>query len=832
MFELEVSGRPDAKQVVPVRQLLDAIRANRGAVCVRHAVIGEPIDFAAATFSHKLIIQDTVFTQPVTAVDGHFRKSVDLSGCEFRQGLDATGCAVDGSLTLNDVTIREGPRPQPETQPGAPFTPPPSFRLLRVQGNVHARNLKSEHALNFSDARIAGDLDLTGAEIVGGIAVETAVIGGSLAGNRVRLTRRWPDETARDGDGASDAGVALAQDGGAWLSGVRVSGGVSFSGADIAQGLALLGVSIKIGLFCGPDGSRPTSVGGDVLLDAAKVGHVVDFTRCHIKGSLRVVGGGVEGSLVCDGATVGTHRQQDPELLVKSDEGATGNAVLVGLRVTGHASFNGAFIERELNLQSAEIKGGLFCRPQGERQTWIGGNAHLSSVKVAVEVGLSGVRIDGDLLLTNAVVEGSLVCNRPPAELVAGGHARPRPQVRGVASLDGIRVQGQVNFQGAALEKGLNLQNATIQSGLACQPSEGQVTEIKEGLSLVGAHVCGGVNVSAARVGGTVNLEDAVIEGDLVCQDADVTGEMLLGGAKITDAVKANRARVKSHLNMQGTVVQGTLSCFPVEVGGGVDMRSAWIHDADLDFRLLDSAGLPDLQLDRCQFQELPWFPDESSRPAPRGEKSSPGQRVYLSHFLEAANHPFCKSNYLLMEKLLRNSGEEEWADQVSRSRRAEDRKQKATPLRFMEWLLLDLATGYGTRTHRLFWVFVLLLGLTTVFFLPREAVERAVQVTAGDVSNPQAKLSRIEAPEDWNWTDALLLSFRVNLPMVNLMSGGDCKPSGEPVRLFGRPLRLQLGQWGLAVTCEGWATFVSLLSYIVVPLFAAGVLGFIKKQQ
>jgi hypothetical protein len=831
MFELEVIGRPDDKRVVPVRQLLDAIRANRGAVCIRHAVIEEPIDFAAGTFSHKLIIQDTVFTHPVAAVDGHFRKSVDLSGCEFRQGLDATGCAVDGSLTLNDVTLHEARQPPPDRQQG-PFTPPPSFRLLRVQGNVHARNLKSEHALNFSDARISGDLDLTGAEIVGGIAVETAVIGGSLAGNGVRLTRRWPGHAPGDGSRPPDESVPLAQDGGAWLSGVRVSGGVSFSGADIAQGLALLGVSIKIGLFCGPEGNRPTSIGGDVLLDAAKVGHVVDFTRCRIKGSLRMVGGVVEGSLVCDGGTIGMHQEKDSDTGAKDDEAATGNAVLVGLRVTGHASFNGAFIARELNLQSAEIKGGLFCRPQGERQTWIGGNAHLSSVKVAVEVGLSGVRIDGDLVLTNAVVEGSLVCNRAPAELVAQGQARPRPQIQGVASLDGIRVQGHVNFQGAALEKGLNLQNATIQSGLACHPVEGQATEIKEGLSLVGAHVSGGVNVSGATVGGTVNLEDAVIEGDLVCQGTDVTGEMLLGGAKITDAVKANRARVKSHLNLQGTVVQGTLSCFPVEVGGGVDMRSAWIHDADLDFRRFGSNELPDLQLDRCQFQELPWFPDESSRPAPRGEKASPGQRAYLAHFLEAANHPFCKSNYLLMEKLLRNSGEEEWADQVSRSRRAEDRKQKATPLRFMEWLLLDLATGYGTQTHRLFWVFVLLLVLTTLFFWPREAVERVVLVTAGDVSNPHAKLGRIEAPEDWNWTDALLLSFRVNLPMVNLMSGGDCKPSGEPVKLFGRPLRLQLGEWGLAVTCEGWATFVSLLSYIIVPLFAAGVLGFIKKQQ
>jgi hypothetical protein len=381
----------------------------------------------------------------------------------------------------------------------------------------------------------------------------------------------------------------------------------------------------------------------------------------------------------------------------------------------------------------------------------------------------------------------------------------------------------------------VNLQNATIQSGLACQPAEGQITEIcrtGEGVSLVGARVSGGINVAQAQVGGPINLEDAVIEGDLVCQGTDVAGEVLLGGAKITDAVKANGARVKSHLNMQGTVVQGTLSCFPTEVGGSVDMRSAWIHDADLDFRRFGTSDLPDLQLDRCQFQELPWFPDQSNQPPVRGEKSSRGQRAYLLRFLDAANHPFCKSNYLLMEKLLRNSGEEEWADQVSRCRRAEDRKQKATPLRFLEWLLLDLATGYGTRTHRLFWVFVLLLVVTALFFRPREAVERVVLVTAGDLANPEVKPDRIEAPADWSWTDALLLSFRVNLPMVNLISGGDCKPSGATVQVFGQRLQWQLGQWSFAITCEGWATFVSLLSYIVVPLFAAGVLGFIKKQQ
>jgi hypothetical protein len=822
MFELEVIGRPEDKRLVPVQQLLDAIAANRGAIRIRHAIIDEPIDFASQTFSHKLIIQDTIFKQPVQAVDGHFRKSVDLSGCEFRQGLDATGCAVDGTLTLNDVIIHEGQR-SPDQQHENPFAPPPSFRLLRVQGNVHARNVKSQHALNFSDARIAGDLDLSGAEIVGGVVVETAVIGGSLAANRVRLPRRWPEQPpGNDATKSPDENLQLTQDGGAWLSGMRVSGGVSFSGADIAQGLALLGVSIKIGLFCGPDGNRTTTIGGDVLLDAAQVGHVVDFTRCHVKGSLRMVGGVVEGSLVCDGGTIGIHRDRDPEKPVQGEE-SSGNAVLVGVRVSGHASFNGAFIEHELNLQSAEIKGGLFCRPQGDRPTWIGGNAHLSSVKVAVEVGLSGVRIDGELVLSNAVVDGSLMCNRPPAEMVSGGQV-PRPQIQGTVSLDGIRVQGQVNFQGAALEKGINLQNATIQSGLACQPAEGQITEIcrtGEGLSLVGAHVSGGINLAQAQIGGTINLEDAVIEGDLTCQETDVAGEILLGGAKITDAVKANRARVKSHLNMQGTVVQGTLSCFPIEVGGSVDMRSAWIHDADLDFRRFGTNDLPDLQLDRCQFQELPWFPDLSSQPAPRGEKASPGQRDYLLRLLDAANHPFCKSNYLLMEKLLRNSGEEEWADDVSRSRRAEDRKQKSTPLRFAEWLLLDLATGYGTRTHRLFWVFVALVALTTVFFLPRDAVVLTDSQGKPDEGKPQ---------KSWTWTDALLLSLRVNLPMVNLIAGGDSKPSSEPVKLFGRPL--QLGAGGLAITCEGWATFVSLLSYIVVPLFAAGVLGFIKKQQ
>jgi hypothetical protein len=172
------------------------------------------------------------------------------------------------------------------------------------------------------------------------------------------------------------------------------------------------------------------------------------------------------------------------------------------------------------------------------------------------------------------------------------------------------------------------------------------------------------------------------------------------------------------------------------------------------------------------------------------------------------------------MERLLRNSGEEEWADDVSRCRRAEDRKQKSTPLRFAEWLLLDLATGYGTRTHRLFWVFVALVALTTLFFLPQDAV-----VLTNSQVTPDGKPQK-----SWTWPDALLLSLRVNLPMVNLISGGDYKPSSEPVKLFGRPL--QLGEGGPAITCEGWATLVSLLSYIVVPLFAAGVLGFIKKQQ
>ena len=300
-------------------------------------------------------------------------------------------------------------------------------------------------------------------------------------------------------------------------------------------------------------------------------------------------------------------------------------------------------------------------------------------------------------------------------------------------------------------------------------------------------------------------------------------------------------------------------------------------------------------------------------------------------HFLNST-YPFQRGVYRVVEKYLRDQGHDADADLVFREMNRRDRREEAVrPLYFIDTLLwggkevmrrrdapppeapppaappaavapvappaapgttwsaslgrryqttlscskwftqvfLDVATGYGTRSHRLgLYLFVVYCAMFLLFVTDRESVKRSVSATAGDATKLQEKHQNDLGPnadperrklaekevaaktdpkvppceDEWGNSETMMTTFRVTFPMLTIVTGKEWEPSDKPVSL--RPLAFLA-----VVTGKEWepggrpwrplsfvqydtlSGIVGILSYIALPLFLVSVSGFLKRR-
>jgi hypothetical protein len=361
-------------------------------------------------------------------------------------------------------------------------------------------------------------------------------------------------------------------------------------------------------------------------------------------------------------------------------------------------------------------------------------------------------------------------------------------------------------------------------------PAGGRRTEIGGGALLGGATIRGTASLSGAQIAGGLNLQYADIGAALVCGVADgqrteIGGHAWLLGVSVGGAVDFRGARIALDLNLRSGKIGGTLSCAPgeghvTEIVGEITLNSACIAVAELDGRCcadlgalnLVSAQITDLRLVEALPQEV------RAHGLHFQELSLPDNADYLD--LLAVCKPFEKSTYQFIENWLRNRGEERWARAVYLAMRRRDRRDGRMPYfrRLADWFL-DRTVGYGLRSYRLFLYLVAMLVLTTVLFSSPHSVTRAVMVTATEAANAPAAVDQNIFPERWTPLDALWVAVRINIPLVSVGVDSGWVPSSE--RIPGVPL-----------TYEGFAGIVSLLSWVAVPLFLAGISGILKKEK
>jgi hypothetical protein len=331
----------------------------------------------------------------------------------------------------------------------------------------------------------------------------------------------------------------------------------------------------------------------------------------------------------------------------------------------------------------------------------------------------------------------------------------------------GARIAGSLSLGGAKLEKGLFLQSSRVEGGLFCPlwtspEQEERRTTIGGDLFLAGTTISGELSLVEAAIGGNLTLDRAVVNGTLRCRifnppSAPAASEPHRAG--ITGIIDLSNATVR-HLELSGADLPGGTA----------------------------SGQMPPvpIRLDGCEFQDL----------------TVPGDD-YLILF-RSPRIAFRRSNYVMVEKWLRNRGEDDLAQKVFWTMRRHRRdRMNMNRLQRAGDQVLGTVIYLAMHFQWLLSVSVLAMILTIALFLsPLAAVPAAPEKS-------QATAVR------WSPSEAAWLALRIHLPVVTLPFNDHWRPSDQPITVRGRKLPLSY---------RTYASLISLLSYITIPMILGGI--------
>jgi hypothetical protein len=568
----------------------------RTALRISHARVAGALDLSGIALAFPVEFVDCIFMDSLS-LDRVSAPAIRLTGCRLERKLIAEQLETVGDFELARITA-----------PGvhlvrARIGGQLDLRGARLHGGdgpaLDAREVTVEHSVRccedwnsrapfrtrggvlLSGARIGGDLDLSGAQLLcrdhaaldatnlaiahnllGGAGARSRAplviagemrLGGAHVAGRLELTGaqiRNGTETALDADSIRvDKDVRCHQDtrtgvrfrvrGLLRLSGARIGGKLDLSGADLANdGKALGGYAMTIeqDLLCEPKGERgaPLTVRGQVDLNAAHVKGAVKLNRAAIdnanKPALTGSGLRIEQELMCNDLRV------------------SGEVSLYGARVGGRVALGEA---RLINSQGIALNG--------------------AGLHVDKDVNLRRFTADGAVLLVGARIGGEL--NVTGSSLTAGARkwaldafsvdvaqsliAR-EAFADGGMHLNAAKVGGQLDLTGAQLsntdDAALTASGLRLSGGMSCKPGLARFT------------ASGGVNLVSAQIGGHLNLREARLtsvgasrpSGTDRAWALDAYG-LRVDGSLIADAglradggVNLNSARIGRDLNFRG----------------------------------------------------------------------------------------------------------------------------------------------------------------------------------------------------------------------------------------------------------------------------------------
>ena len=774
---LTYAGTVDHPMQVLASTLVRAIRADCR-VDMRHTIIVGDVDLRGMDYSHRVTLTDCTFTGQVNATDAHFAKSVDLSSCTFQENLVLTDARFDGSLVLAQANIHaiSGGDATASDDPKIPF------ERLRVEGLLDASCLTTNAPWQFPNAVLKAGIRMCGAQIGGRVFAEYTEIGGDWdASNNIQEARR----TKINGD--------------AYLGGIRTQGQVIFVGAQIEGELILQSAEIGDGLFCRGDKTSKirTEIKGRVWLAGARVTGRVEFSGAQIGGELNLQSAEIGDGLFCNDYTATNTRTE-----------IGGRVWLAGAKITGNAEFNGMQVLGEFNSGNAEVGGNylLGFDQQTQEATHISGSAFFHGVNVKGDIVCDALHVKGEFNLECAEIGGNFSCD--------GRHKNGnliRPRFHRV-NMRGIEVGGAVHF-GA--------------------------TNIDEDLILEDAHIAGGIS-----------LLDSAIDGDLNMHSADVEGEVFRQSTEVLPNKLANCPNVAGNILLASACLQEVRFYF-ADVGThpkAINLEQTEIGKLEIIGKPRPTAGNNSLfQCNGMVFRELTLkgLDDQTTKrkgkPAGNATDKPTTWQDYVT-FLALCS--FSKGTYLSIEDWLRNRGDDETANKVYLAMRRRDiGVGMPWTRRPLHWFLYH-AVGHGVRTWPLVATVILIYLASFVLFLDPGAAEHPLNFSIAQTATQPYPITaegvaripeRYEAggppPQDWHAIDAFWMATRYQFPMISVVADSDWEASSNRVTLHpswrGRKRDLRL-----PFRYDSYASTVSMMNWIIVPLLLASFAGLLKKQK
>lgn len=174
---------------------------------------------------------------------------------------------------------------------------------------------------------------------------------------------------------------------------------------------------------------------------------------------------------------------------------------------------------------------------------------------------------------------------------------------------------------------------------------------------------------------------------------------------------------------------------------------------------------------------------------------------------------PFKRSTYLAVESWLNNKGLDEAARRVYLQMSDRDLVTGHSSFlsRWLKWLFLGATIGYGVRPKRLIALFLAAFVISCWVFSQPGAL---VSYTERPATSPE--FLPLGAGSTWM---TLGVALRCHFPMLLFLGEPNYMPSPKMIP-------------GLGLRFDAYALLISVISWILVPLFLAGLTGIVRKRQ
>ena|SRR5512138_2379078 len=800
------------------------------------------------------------------------REALEAHGAEPFDVEGALTCGhepINGSLILRDVTFHEK-----VTLDG-----------LQVNGNCSFVRCDFRSGLQMRNARIAGDLFLSGCKSGG----------------------RGHDE----GRELSLSGTAVA--GALWIVNVSVTGqaDLDFMVVDADAQVNDLDVSKDLTM-------RALKVRGNLNVCASQDQEAVEGKVCEqsIGGSLVLSRAVVEGDVKLEGFSIGRDLDMrgaviglDLSLSGQSGSGFDDDLSMLVAHILDLSSCRiGADVElciirtQEMRLSSAEIGGrltvvdvdaphiaagtmridavdwrarfGALHFAQSEVRTYFYGDMKANTLNMwgarcgSLLLDCAIHRVDLDHLRVTSLTVNSGSVDASVPENVWGTREKPSWSLRAIEA-ESVELQG--DFLQPLYLDGLRSSRLNIGSEFDPTRLAGGVygrdivvagrTEVKNtkigrrsadaheepaGLHLTAGNIGTDLAIAACRIHGAIDLSDTVVGRNIVVEHAAkaservTCGQVRLIGARCEGDVQLSSLEIRPrgevlapdflgrNLSIRGRLeladMESTIGASVTLIPGRLDLAGAQIAHLLLSGRGMDTgdASPGEISLERARVGRL-----QISDPLPR--------RIDLSSIqvdrwdlprndyegLLSKTPEFKSSVYTAIEATLINQGDDDTAARIYRAMRWRALADGQNLWRRAWGKFLGITTGFGTQSWRVVWMMLALFAVSTWIFYD----ERNVMPSPSALEALGDDVSIHTIPVQWTLGSAAWLALRYAVPIVPVLAEWEWAAADRSLVLTGTGY----SSWLMSV--EDYSTFVHLLSWVLWPLYLASVAGFIKRR-